>query len=467
MDGKSELPDFPQEFPHIFVDVAFDLLPEISYGDLVYLSQLVKQAGRKKPYRSLVDCLRKIQWAKLAGLEAIMVERRIAEQASPEVIPFDPVGQVQHAKALFDFVSHAKASLDSLALFFNSLLGLGQEGGQCDFRRPTFFRLICERDSVIGKQLTGLRIWLDKSRAVSDSIIATRDEWLHRGSPAVQAMFPPSDIGYLPVPKALKGGFPRVGTPLSSDYYWTTPEFVKFHFEKLTALFGTVVARCIQLEEAKAPKRIERNSLKSLVLHPISALPMRGTRDTTLRQMRVRDWVPVFLDAEKLMEGLPQKLLRSLKKEEADIFAKLAKYRTFSARGREQNFVLVTTFLEDSLGIGREWRKLLQEIGLTTDGQLTLSQGEIFICGFRGFMVSWSDTETKVIPVVSLTRLGRELSRLVRIECDDSYTRSFICMMNANGVDVKLIAISDFQGTTFRYDDLGMFKCDQPAGTEF
>ena len=112
------LPDFPEKKLHIFNDVSFELLPEISYEDLVYLSQLVEQTGRKELYSPLVDCLRKIQWAKLASLEAIIAEKRISERATPDAIPFDPIGQVQHMKALFDFVAHSKAALDSLAIFF-------------------------------------------------------------------------------------------------------------------------------------------------------------------------------------------------------------------------------------------------------------------------------------------------------------------------------------------------------------
>jgi hypothetical protein len=286
MVQESNLPPLPSEFPHIFVDIAWPIVPEVPYGDLVYLSQLVKQAGKGKTYKPLVDCLRKIQWAKLAGQEAILVERSIAEQVTPEAIAFDPGGQVQHQKALFDFIANGKASLDSLAVFLNSFLSLAKKGGDRDFRKASFCQAVCNSDDVIGQHIKALREWLDKDRRTSDSIVATRDEWLHRGRPAIAAMFPPTDVGYLPVPKALTEGLPSSDTPISGDYYWKTPEFVDFHLQRLFSLFVAVIKRCIDIEEKNASKPVQRDSLP---LHPpISALPWRATKNTTLKQIKFR-----------------------------------------------------------------------------------------------------------------------------------------------------------------------------------
>ena len=457
MAQESNLPPLPEKFPHIFVDIAWDMLPEMPYKDLVYLSQLVMQSGREKLYEPLVDCLRKIQWAKLAGLEAIIIERRIVEQAGPQVIPFDPVGQVQHMKALFDFVAHGKASLDSLAVFLNELLGLDRRGGNRDFRKANFFQAVCDSDNIIGQHIKALREWLDKDRDTSDSIIATRDQWLHRGRPAITAMFPPTEIGYLPIPKALKGGFPSLDTPLSSEYYWKTAEFVDFHFGKLTSLFVTIITRCISIEEGNTLKSIPPRD--SLLLHPISALAMRGTRNTTLKQMKVRAWSPVFLDANRLMTDLPHQLLSLITEQEANIFAKLAKYRTFSIKDSKYSFVLANNnFLKASLGISSDAVRLLEHAGLITRRQLTITKGTTFICGFRGFRVLWSDDQSRDVPAVFLTKFGIALASLVKNHCDDVYVNNFISVMNSNRVSVELLAITDLKETGFRYDYLGKFE---------
>lgn len=140
----------PNKFPHIFVDIAWDLIPEAKYDDLVYLSELVKQSGKVNIYKSLVDCLRKIQWAKIAGQEAITGERVISEQATPDNIVYYPVGQVKHQKALFDFIANGKAALDSLAVFLNLLLNIRKKGGDRDFRKASFCEAVCKSDEVIG-----------------------------------------------------------------------------------------------------------------------------------------------------------------------------------------------------------------------------------------------------------------------------------------------------------------------------
>jgi len=44
----------PQEFPHIFTEVVFQLIPEVHYNDLVYLSQLLKMNKKEEIYRSLL-----------------------------------------------------------------------------------------------------------------------------------------------------------------------------------------------------------------------------------------------------------------------------------------------------------------------------------------------------------------------------------------------------------------------------
>jgi hypothetical protein len=114
--GSTEL---PEKAPHFLTEVAFDLLPEVIYDDIVYLSQIVKAKGTQREYDGLRDALRKIQWAKLAALEAIEIERDIAAQMKPGTVPFVPVGQARHAKAMMECITHSKAALDSMAVFLS------------------------------------------------------------------------------------------------------------------------------------------------------------------------------------------------------------------------------------------------------------------------------------------------------------------------------------------------------------
>ena len=123
----TRLSKLPEKFPHIFTEVVFQLIPEVNYNDLVYLSQLVKSRRRQSIYRPLIDALRKIQWTKLAGKEAIAFEKDIEKYVGQEqegIISFRPLGQVQHAKAIFEFIVNTKSVLDAMAVFLTGLLSI-------------------------------------------------------------------------------------------------------------------------------------------------------------------------------------------------------------------------------------------------------------------------------------------------------------------------------------------------------
>lgn len=457
MNQKTKLPQLPDKAPHFFVRVAFDFLPEISYEDLVQLCHLTEKTGRKDKYKALVDCLIKMQWAKIAGLEAIAIEEGIAKQSDEETIPYDPIGQAQHSKALFDFVSHGKASLDSIAVFLNTYFNLEKKGGQRDLRRYSFQQIVIEADEVIGEAIKSLKVWLDKNRNNSDSIIATRDEWLHRGSPPVQALVPPPDIGYLPIPRDLKGGFPSEDIPLSSEYFWTTKKFIEFHFEKMSSLFNTVVKRCVEIEQTMTSMKIP---LESSFPHRMSFFPMRATKDQQMQRMKTRIWNPVFVfNANKILEELPEKLLRFLTKNESGLFAKLMKYRTFRMCDLGNYFVLAdNVFLETTIGINMNDLKLLERIGLLYNSQIVLTQGDTLICGYRGLRISWNDDKDRNVSIFSVTRVGSELAKLVKLKCDNDYINNMIGILNSNKINIQLLAISDIQGSTFKYDNLETYN---------
>jgi hypothetical protein len=58
-EGLAMSTTLPEKFPHIFFEVAFQLLQEINYDDLVYLSLLVKAQQREPVYSPLVDAVPK------------------------------------------------------------------------------------------------------------------------------------------------------------------------------------------------------------------------------------------------------------------------------------------------------------------------------------------------------------------------------------------------------------------------
>lgn len=246
-----------------------------------------------------------------------------------------------------------------------------------------------------------------------------------------------------------------MNTPLTKEHYWTTQEFVQFHFDRLTRLFVAVVERCIAVESEGVSEQIEQGTTDT----PISAFAMRGTKETTLKQIKFKHWTPVFLNANELMEELPQRLLRILSEKEQDLFAKLARYKTFGMHDRERNFIVMSDdFLEHSLQVQPREIEALKEVGLIADSKLVLPNGAVFVYGQRGFNIYWSDEESRSIPAVVFTRLGRELAALVKTEYDDNYVSQVISMMHASKVNVRLMAISDFQETSFRYDNLGTFE---------
>lgn len=270
----------PKQFPHIFRGVLFEVIPEIDYGELCYLSEIARAKNEVPRYRHLEEALRKIQWAKLACLEAIGIEERIEAEMNRGGSVQGMSGQVQHAKAMFDFVAHAKAALDSVAVFLNDYLRVGDRGGARDFRRPEFCDKITKQDSEIGKHITSLRPWLDRRRQSLDSLIAVRDEWIHRLSLSTFLVLPRSEVGFLPVPRLGAAEDELARLPLSNPDCWSTREFVEFHWSRLTRFFNLVVKRCTELEAGTLPESPSRPSVAG---KPISAVPLRVTEPITIQ----------------------------------------------------------------------------------------------------------------------------------------------------------------------------------------
>jgi len=267
----------PKEFPHIFTEVVFQLIPEVNYNDLVYLSQLLKINKREEIYWPLTDALRKIQWTKLASMEALAIEKETVEQVEDGVIAFWPVGLEQYAKAVSDFVIYTKSALDSLAVFLTELLSIPATKGQRDFKHKNFREQIIQRDSAIGQHVKSLEQWFITLQGV-------RDKWIHRITARFFATVGPTEIGLLPIPKLVTEDSKLQDAPLKKEHYWTTPEFIEIHFDKLTSFFGTIVTRCIELELAELGSPPSRPKAEP----PIVAFPIRATENMRIKAIRLR-----------------------------------------------------------------------------------------------------------------------------------------------------------------------------------
>jgi len=439
---------------HFFKRVAFDFLPEISYEKLCLLYKLVRDDDRKK-YASLVDCLIKIQWSKFAGLEAITIEESISRQFQDEIIPFDPIGQARHSKAIFDFVAHLKSSLDSMAVFLNLYFSLGYTGGERDFRKPQFQNAVKDIN-IIGAKIASLGKWLDKDEVSSESIIATRDEWTHRNFPEITAMSPPIKIGYLPIPKNLKN-FNIDNEHLSSIYFWTTKGFVDFHFEKMSDLFDVVVDSCLKVEKANNLNKKNRKSVNS---PKVSLFPMKATKNQEVKKMRVKKYNPIYIfNASKLLEELPDKLLRFLTKNEADLFAKIAGHKIFNLRDQSQIFLVQNNIILDDKNVIDF--KNFEQLGLLNYAQVVLKKGDVLVCGYRGFKILWDDDGDRSIETYSITKIGNELAKLVSVNYEADYIDDIIKFLNKQKINVQLLAISNIAKTGYRYDTLGHFPYEK------
>jgi hypothetical protein len=272
----------PDHFPHIFFEIAFELLPEIDYDNIVYLSTVAKARNRESIYSALVDALRKIQWAKLSALDAITVDHVLAREYEDDTAFHDPIGQIRHAKSLLEFIAQGKAALDSLAVFLDALLVLNFKGGQRDFRHSSFRSRLISSDAVIASFVQKESQWLEINSSNSASLLAARDEWLHRGSPDVALMWPPTEVGALPISRKLDSGASTIVATKASHY--STQEFVELHFSRLVILFNTVVERCIDIE-AKAmsppPPRLSPGQGR------VSAVKVCATKQMTVKTFKI------------------------------------------------------------------------------------------------------------------------------------------------------------------------------------
>jgi hypothetical protein len=273
----------------IFTHLLPQFLPELDWDELPYLSDLARAAHRESSYEALRDAIRKIQWAKFAGSEAIEFERLTENELGTlgvGALLNEPFGQLRHQKALLDFVFHAKAALDSLTVFLVERFGLALTGGDRDLRRPRCRKLIIDADEAIGAEIQRLSPWLDRSSQSVESLIAVRDDWLHRASPNVAMVQPRPDLGLFPIPKELSE--PDRTRPFDPNMHLSTEEFVEFHLGRLFGLANCVIARLIEVETATLIPPPERRPQAAPTLVPLWVTDITSYTTFTLGGMTLR-----------------------------------------------------------------------------------------------------------------------------------------------------------------------------------
>lgn len=274
------LPPFPEKLKGvIFTEIIPQFLPEINPKKLVELGAIVRGKGRTQMYEPLTDSLRKIQWVKLVGLKAIAIEKEITGAMEPNTLVMDPLGQTAHALCVTDCLVHTKSALDSMAVFLTSLLRLDVKGGERDFKKPRFRRLIAEEDPFLKHKIKKLEHWFKQLQEI-------RDEWIHRSSIRSRLIHGPSKVGVLPIPKKVMLSYEeQIKLAITEKNFLSTKDFVEYHYSNLLTLFLAIIERCLQIErrDLKGPVPIPADAEKELIF-----FPTRVTENMTAEKMKVK-----------------------------------------------------------------------------------------------------------------------------------------------------------------------------------
>ena len=241
----------------IFTEVVPKLTPEIDTADLIRLGSIVRQKNKVKLYGPLPDALRKIQWIKLMAIEAISIDDDITANKQPNKMSSYPYGQMRHALSVTGALFHTKSAVDSLAVFLTDFLRLKAQGGDRDFKKSKFRNELYSNDTVLASRLKAFEPWFENLQEV-------RDEWIHRSSIRCMLVNGPTEVGALPIPrKNLELGLDVFRKPINRDNFYSTKEFLDYHYDNLVKLFTIIVKRCIEIEllstaEPKVDIEVER-----------------------------------------------------------------------------------------------------------------------------------------------------------------------------------------------------------------
>lgn len=226
----------------IFTEIVPNLIPEIDPRNLIRLGSIVRKLNRSRLYRPMTDALRKIQFVKLMTIEALAIESEIASQMEPNAVVSYPYGQIRHSLAVTDALIHTKSALDSVAVFLTDFLRLRARGGNRDFKLTNFRKELYSNDPILEKLLGPFEPWFRELQEI-------RDELIHRSSIRNMLIIGPSECGILPIPKRdLSLGIPAFDRSITHENFFSTREFLDYHYKNLVNVFRVVVERCIETE---------------------------------------------------------------------------------------------------------------------------------------------------------------------------------------------------------------------------
>jgi hypothetical protein len=265
-----------------FTEVIPQMLPEIDFLKLLNLGLLVRSQKKTEMYESLRTSLRKIQWVRFVGIRAIAIEEDIGEQVAPNQLLMDPLGQIDHSLCITDLLIHTKSALDSMAIFLTDFLKLDAKKTKRDLKLPEFREAVKKADLQLGGTVDSLGSWLDEIQQI-------RDEWIHRESIRSFIISGPCEVGLLPIPRkpSLVGKLPPKDLKLTSKNFWSTRDFVNYHYSNLLALFTAIIDRCIWIELNSIKGDLPRLGPKEANMAQAIFFPTRSTQTTIIKNMKV------------------------------------------------------------------------------------------------------------------------------------------------------------------------------------
>jgi hypothetical protein len=280
------LPPFPQKMEGslFFQEIMPQFVQEYNPFKLAMLGLIVEKKGLQDVYEPLKFSLRKIQWVKLVGLKATHIEQELLKQVTPDTLAFDPLRQTAHSLCITDCLIHTKSALDSMAVFLTNKLGLVDKkgipwrGGHMDFKWLEFRQSICQKDMFLKQKIKKLEPWFIELQGI-------RDEWIHIKAIQSISVHGKSEVGMLPVPKNIGlNSKEKAKLPFTSQYFWSTKDFVEHHYVNLSELFREIVDRCVQIENLDLcePVTVPQHFMNQLTL-----FPMHVTENMTIKQVKV------------------------------------------------------------------------------------------------------------------------------------------------------------------------------------
>lgn len=442
--------------PHIFDRIVFDLIPEINIDELMILNQRIKIEDSEIKYKSLKDCLIKIQFSKLSALEARHYEDDVKENIEDNPAFFFHFHYIQFTKAIMEFISNIKSSLDSFSHFLNIILKIDipvEKSSKIDLKIKQFREKVNEKNKLIGDEIIKILSWLDISEE-SDSIITTRDRWIHRLAPQIKFFNKPKDFGCFPIPKKLDINYLDEDQPETDEFYWKLSDFIDFHYMKMVNLFNNVIT----IINKEANTIIDKNSptFKSI----INLIPKKAYADDD--DIRIfKEYSPVFINASKLVESLRDKIFKGMQKGAVDDFIKLSSYRVIRHKNKNINPFLFQPFnteinFVDFFNI--EKFNYFNDFGLLNLKSVNFNEFEMFINGYRGFKLINCEKNNLTIPFISYTTLGARISETIFSDhFDPNYTDKIKDFLIKNSINFQLLSITDYNQDSYKYDTLGTF----------